>query len=250
MKSLSPRIKPTPDQISEIYIDESSQTKHRYLGLAGIIVHVQQRASLEAALAAARLPELPTGEMKWVKVSKSKLPAYKRFVDVFFDGVPNVAPLHYHSLIVDTTLINDAAHNKGSREIGFNKEVYQLAMKFGRLYKDRLFYVYPDDRSTPNVTDDVRTILNRGIAKTGDRRDWPYRRLHFRQSHSTPVLQLVDVLLGAFLFSLNGHRTATDASPAKCELSDHVLRRARIKYVNVDTAISGKFTVWHRQLRR
>lgn len=244
-----PRVASKPDQISEIFIDESSQTKHRYLGLGGLIVDLSSRAPLEAALAKARLPELPKSEIKWTKVSASKLPAYKRVVDVFFDGVVDVAPLHFHSLVIDTSRINDAAHNDASRDIGFNKEVYQLCMKFGRLYNGRIFHVYPDQRSTSQLTEDLRLMLNRGIAKKGDKRDWPYRRIHFRNSSTTPLLQLTDVLLGAFLFRRNGHRYAQDASPAKSELSDHVLYRARINNMELDTPMSGKFTVWNRKYR-
>jgi hypothetical protein len=249
MKSYKPRVAPTADQISEVYIDESSQTKHRYLGLAGIVVHLSSRAALETAILKARKPDLPTGEMKWTKVSTAKLPSYKRVVDVFFDGARGVAPLHYHSLIVDMHMINDKLHNDGSRDIGFNKEVYQLCMKFGRLYKDRLFHIYPDRRTTDNRTEDVRLILNRGIAKKGDRRDWPYRRLHFRDSKETLILQMTDVLLGGFLFHMNGHRKAPNASESKCELSDYILDRAGIRRVDIDTAVRGKFTVWHRKLR-
>jgi hypothetical protein len=36
-------------------------------------------------------------------VSRAKLPAYKRIVDVLFDS-PDL--LHFHSLFVDTTLLN------------------------------------------------------------------------------------------------------------------------------------------------
>lgn len=114
--------------------------------------------------------------------------------------------------------------------------------------KHRLFHIYPDQRSTPQETDDLRLILNRGIRKNGDKRDWPYRRLHFRNSRNTSVLQLTDVLLGAFLFHRNGHRHVEGASPAKCELSDYILERAGIEHVDRDTAIAGKYTVWHRRL--
>lgn len=211
-------------------------------------MHLESRAKLEEAIAQARLPELPTGELKWTKVSTAKLPAYKRVVDVHFDGIAGVSPLHFHSLVVDTSRLNDALHNAGSREIGFNKEVYQLAMKFGRNYSDRLFHLYADQRTTSGLTDDVRLILNRGIAKKGDKRDWPYRRLHFRDSKTTPLLQLVDVLLGALMFRINGHDKSTDASPSKCELSAHVLKRAGIKGLDRDN-FDPKCSVWHRQLK-
>jgi hypothetical protein len=235
--------------ISEIYIDETSQTKHRYLVIGGIILHSPRCAAAEQALHAARQPELPAMEIGWTKVSRSKLEAYRRFVDVFFDNPAHVGPFEFHAVVIDTHKLKDKVFNEGSRETGFNKEIYQLCMKFARVYRTPLFHVYPDSRTTKTRTEDLRLILNRGLKTTGDRRDWPFRRVHFRNSQDWQMLQLVDVLIGALAFRLNRHDQKPDASPAKLELSRHILNRARITDVSQDTAPKGKFTVWHRALR-
>jgi hypothetical protein len=244
-----PRVKPNAAQLSDVYIDESSQTQHRYLGLGGLIINTLDVPTFETALAGARLPDLPLrGELRWTKVSATKLAAYTRVVDLFFDRIAGVAPLEFHSLIVDTTRLKDRIYNKGSREIGFNKEVYQLCQKFRRNYKYRLFHVYPDARKTSSRPEDLRFMLNRGAANAGDPRDWPFRRLHPRDSKLTPALQLTDVLLGAVMFKINGHDLHANASPAKTALSAHVLQRANIRYPMVSTNRMGRFTIWHRDL--
>ncbi len=74
------RVPATEDKLSEIYIDETSQTKHHYLVLGGIIVHKSYLERFSDIIRRARSPELPHGEMKWEKVSRSKLPAYKRVI--------------------------------------------------------------------------------------------------------------------------------------------------------------------------
>lgn len=239
---------PAPEHVANIYVDESSQTKHRYLVLGGIIVPSVDHSAVSALIAEARLPELPKGEMKWTKVSKSKLAAYKRAVDAFFTGIDDFSTLDFHCLVVDTYKIDDKRFNEGSRDIGFNKEIYQLLMKFRRLYRG-LFHVYPDRRSTSQRTEDLRLILNRGSAKKGDGRDWPFRRVHFRDSDQELVLQIVDILIGAVAFKLNGHDRAENASPAKIDLCEHILSRAKVKDVTRDTSTAGQFTIWHRRLR-
>lgn len=238
-----------PDRFSDIYIDETSHTKHRYLALGGIIVPTRCVPDLNRAVMQARLPELPAGELAWTKVSRAKSAAYRRVVDVFFDNPCGADHLDFHSIVVDTTRIDDKTYNAGSREIGFNKEIYQLGIKFGRLYRSRLFHIYPDGRTTPRSTEELRLILNRGSAKSGDGRSWPYRRLHFRDSSTTLPLQIVDLLLGGLAYRLNGHRHTATASPSKCELSDYILHRAGVSDVFRDTTRSGRFTIWHRQLR-
>ena len=240
-----------PDYLkfSDIYIDESSQTNHRFLLLGGLIVPTSRVADLDSTIREARRPELPEKEMGWTKVSRTKLPAYVRVVETFFDNRTGIPNLDFHSLVIDTSQLDHRRFNEGSREIGFNKEIYQLAMKFGRLYPERLFHCYPDMRSTPSDPNELRLILNRGTAKRGDPRDWPYRRVHFRESHDVPSLQLVDILLGAIAYRQNGHHLVPGASPAKIALSDLILRRAGIADVTRDTPMRGRITIWHRQLQ-
>lgn len=233
-----------------IYIDESSQTGHRYLVLGGICVSNDDCHLVDEAFGRARIPELPAGELKWTKVSRSKLPAYMRVVDAFFDGIGGGKVFDFHSLVVDTHARNEALFNEGSREIGFNKEIYQLSMKFIRLYPGNLYHIYPDQRTTSSKTEELRLILNRGAAKNYRRVEWPVRRLHFRDSGIETCLQIVDILTGCIAFLNNGHHLAENASAAKCELACHIMSRARINNPAVDTAMGGRFTIWHRRLRR
>ena len=235
--------------LAEVYIDESSHTGHHYLVIGGIIADHSESQNISDSFAIRRCPELPHGTLKWTKVSKSKFIAYKRVVDFFFDFEP-IWRLDFHSLVVDTHFQKHGIWNEGSREIGFNKEIYQLAMKFGPLYPDKLFHIYPDRRTTDQSTDDLRRILNLGIKKHyNDKRDWPFRRVHFREPEDSQILQMADVLSGAIAWALNGHENRPNASKAKTDLSRHILARANINNVFIDTSIYGKFTVWHRRLK-
>jgi hypothetical protein len=146
-------------------------------------------------------------------------------------------------------MIDHRKYNEGSGEIGFNKELYQLANKIARLYSDHLFHLYPDNRETNQRPEDLRLILNRGRIKQGDARDWPFRRCQFRDSKTTLQLQLVDVLTGGIAYSLNGHGANDKASPAKKELSAYILQRAGITDIHKGTARIAKFSVWPRKLR-
>lgn len=235
--------------VTDIYIDESSQTKNRFLLIGGIGVPKSSVDAVNEILLSVRLPELPHGEMKWGKISNAKINAYGRLIRSFFDH-PLLAPLHFHCLIVDTHRLDHQAHNQGSREIGFNKEIYQLASKFARLYPDRLFHLYPDHRETLQRPEDLRVILNRGRAKAGDRREFPFRRCQFRNSKETPLLQLVDLLTGAVAWNVNGHGQIAGASQAKDRISRYVLKLAKVRDCTRSTSMTGKFTIWHRELRK
>ncbi|WP_313535089.1 hypothetical protein [Sphingomonas sp.] len=105
--------------MADIYIDESSQTRNRYLLLGGVIIPTMTVDLTNACLAAARLPELPHGEMKWGKVSTAKEKAYRRVVDCFFDAT-EFRGVHFHSVVIDTHGLDNHQHNGSSSEVGFN----------------------------------------------------------------------------------------------------------------------------------
>jgi len=237
-----------PKLLHDIYCDESSQTRHRYMVMGGLIVQTSRVSDVHARIAELRLPELPSGEMKWGAVSKGKLPAYRRTVDAFFDD-PVFAGVDFHTTVVDTWGQDHQKFGDGDRDKTFNKELYQLAAKFARNYPERLFHLYPDERETVHRPGELRDILNFGRRKNRDPREFPFRRAHFRKSHETPLIQIVDILLGGLAYRVNGHANAVDASPAKVELSRHILQRGGVRNPMIDTAMRGKFTVWHRQLQ-
>lgn len=238
-----------PDSYVDVYVDESSQTKHRYLALGAMVVPTRYAAMFREVVALARLPELPYGEMAWTKVSRSKLEAYRRSVDSFFKPEPELNNIQFHSIIIDTHKIKDSSFNGGSREIGFNKEIYQLLLKTFRLNSGKLMNVYLDSRNTPIPLGELRSVLNNGARRFKRDADWPFRRVQFRESHVCNCLQIVDILLGAVAFHVNGHRQSESASVHKADLSDHILRSARVRDPFRDTATAGRFTIWHRQLR-
>jgi len=239
---------PDPAFIREIYIDETSQTKHRYLLLGAVTIPLQDKPDALQAITTARLPQLPHGEMKWGKVSPSKIAAYQRTADSFFDH-PAFSNAHFHCIVIDTSRIDHKTYNNSDREIGFNKEVYQLASKCARLYPRDVFHVYPDHRETPHPPEQLRLILNWGRRKAGDRRSWPFRRWQFQDSKSSLLLQLTDIMLGAVAYQVNGHALSSEASSTKLNFSNYILEKAKVRDAMADTSMAGKFTIWHRRLR-
>ncbi|UFM63657.1 DUF3800 domain-containing protein [Paracoccus sp. MA] len=228
-----------------VYVDESSQTKSRYLIIGGVILRASEEPEILARLSAARLPDLPKGELKWGKVSRAKLEAYKRVCDVLFQ----YDRLHYYCVVVDRQKQRHEDFNGGSSDVGFNKEIYQLANKLAKHYTSGPFNLYLDQRSTNNTPEELRIILNRGRARAGDARRHPFRRCQFLCSKSTPMLALPDLMNGALAYRLNARDTAEGASSSKQDLCRHILGRASVQNPFQDTAVTGKFCIWHRRLR-
>src|SRR5258708_12881806 len=92
---------PLPEEahlFNDIYMDESS-TKLRYVGLGGIICPLSFGAKFAAAIIEARGSDLPAQsadgtlrEIKWNKVSDTKLEPYMRAAAPFFNFPIKIPP--------------------------------------------------------------------------------------------------------------------------------------------------------------
>ena len=220
------------EQHIDLYVDESSQTGHRYLLFGALMVRTRRVGVIEAAIAKARMPELPPDtEMKWNNASELKLKAYKRSVDVFWDKELLATwrkdkPFDYHCLFFDTTRTDDEIYNKGDRELGFNKELYEAILRCVLRQRKYLFHVYIDNRGKgPEAAYELKIILNNGLAKQGDARVSPVRHLEFIDSKASNCLQLADAFTGAIAYELNGHKEKEGASGARGALSHYIVRQ-------------------------
>ncbi len=140
------------------------------------------------------------------------------------------------------------ATGDGDGEIGFAKEFYFLCVPtIGNRLKRGLFHLYPDRRDTKQSLSEARNVMNAGARKYSNRTDWPYRELKFEDPEAKQSLQLVDILIGAIAYRLNGHYQKSDANPAKKELCEHILQRAKITDPTVNTPwFRPRLTILHR----
>jgi len=230
-----------------IYADESCKDAHKYLILGGLCLEFKDVDPVLQALTNVRFHHNTHGEVKWIKVSNSKLQFYMDFVDVFFDFATTDV-LHFHCLIADTTTFNHKLHNGGDAEIGFNKLIFQLLLhKFGRNYgKNYSLYAHLDERVTKDSPDKMRPMLNAALRKREIGTN-PFKRISFQNSKSTDILQLNDLLIGAIGFRRNGHHLRDGAAPHKVMLANHIRQRVSTVQgrIKANSSNAWRFTVWN-----
>lgn len=248
------------DLFCNVYVDESSQTKHRYLVLGGLLVPLSHFDAFEADIAAARDHTIPVTYadggprvIKWEKVNARNVDGCKKLVEAFYSfpkrhRLPARKNVDINCVVVDTSKkpLKDAGD--GDIEIGFSKQVYFLCVPLiGKRFKKELFHVYPDRRSSPQPLSKAQEIMNSGAKKYGDKRLWPYRRLRYHDPEKCQSLQLVDIFIGALAYKLNGHYDKPEANAAKKELCEYILARAKIINPFVNTLyFRRRFMIVHR----
>ncbi|MDA3807955.1 MAG: DUF3800 domain-containing protein [Thiomicrorhabdus sp.] len=156
-----------------------------------------------------------TGELKWAKVSNSRLSFYLELIDWFLAE----APLHFRSLVVlHKERLNHAQFNDGSHDDFYYKMYFSLLSKI--LSPDERYNIYLDIK-------DTRSRLKLRKLKEvlcNDRYDFTSQMIGHLQnirSHEAHLLQVCDFLLGAVSYR---HRKLVD-NPAKVEVIRHLEER-------------------------
>jgi Protein of unknown function (DUF3800) len=253
--------KPQPheaDLFYKVFVDESSQTKSRYLVLGGLTVPLDKADAFEAHIIAARDPVIAplddAGEprvIKWEKVKNRNVGAYTKVIDAFFGAltackVPVGERIDVHCLVVDTRKRDLRKTDDGDVDIGFNKQLYFLcSVMIRERHKQALFRVYPDRRTTSHSLTEAKNIMNHGARKHGAK-GWPFRHLEFEDPEKCQALQVVDIVIGALAYRLNGHYQKTEANSGKKALCDYIFKRGRIIDPLKNTPYGWRIAVWHR----
>ncbi|GIX17922.1 MAG: hypothetical protein KatS3mg119_2108 [Rhodothalassiaceae bacterium] len=232
-----------------VYVDESSQSGHRFLALGGIWIEKAHVPAVERRLLGLRSRHGLSGELKWTKLSPSRRLAYEAFVDVFF-ALHEAGILDWHVMFPEAARIDHTGYSGGDKELGFNKFLYQFLFHRIRLYPDaRPVRIYLDYRTTRHDPDrSLRPILNNALRRKLGTDSGPVAHVHFLDSKKSHLLQVNDIILGAMAYLRNDRHLGPSASAAKTAVARNILARAGLTGLSRNTPIPAKFSVWNFRL--
>jgi len=144
-------------------------------------------------------------EIKWSKVSNSKLQFYKELVDYFFD-----TDLRFRAVVVDKKKVNNGAF--GDDYDTFYYKMYYSLLNHNKnsLYNYNVYLDIKDDLSAYKV-EKLKEILN---TKFG-----VFRNVQNIRSHESILMQLADFIMGAISYNLNNEEKRVTA---KTQIIDRI----------------------------
>lgn len=128
-------------------------------------------------------------EIKWSKVSKSKLRFYLDLVDYFF-----ATDLQFRTVGVEKSKINNDAFNQDYDDFYYKMYYYLLNHNLSSLYKYNVYLDIKDTLSAYKVNK-LKDILN---TKFG-----VFRNVQNIRSHESIIMQMADFLMGAISYLHN-----------------------------------------------
>ncbi len=212
-----------PDIIN-IYCDESCHLENDgqpVMGLGAVVCRAEKLTAVSKALAALKEKHLARGELKWEKVSPSRLGFYKELIDWFF-AEPD---LRFRGWLVEhkERLAHDF-FNSGSHDSFYFKMYYYLLEPLVQWSQpgeaERTYRIYLDVKDTRSR---LKVRFLRDVLRN-KKRDFDGRlvsRLQSIQAEEVQLMQLTDFLLGALTDRNRPLRSPSGAQLACVELMEH-----------------------------
>ncbi|HGC8782533.1 TPA: DUF3800 domain-containing protein, partial [Streptococcus agalactiae] len=172
-------------------------------------------------------------EIKWRKVSNSKITFYEDLVNYFFDN----EHLNFRVVIIDKNKLNHKKYNQTHDDF-YYKQYFYLVRKF--LFEDDV-NVFIDIKDTNSIlkVNKLKNILE----------NWKQSPKHIKniqqiRSHENSIMQLADLLIGAVAYK----NRSFESSLARIRLSNLISNRAKHELTTNTKYNAIKFNIFKMEL--
>ena len=175
-----------------IYCDESCHLENdgkRYMVLGSVSSAYNQVKRHTERINNLKDKHKFNAEIKWSKVSQSKVQFYKELVDYFFD-----TDLRFRAVVVDKNKVDNESFGHDYDTFYYKMYYSLLNHNKNSLYNYNVYLDIKDDLSAYKV-ERLKDILN---TKFGI-----FRNVQNIRSHESILMQLADFIMGAISYNLN-----------------------------------------------
>lgn len=197
-----------------------------FAAVAGLAITRGSVSRIVTDLAALKEEYGKRGEIKWGNAKSFGGRAHRAYVDYLFLLISE-GKAHFH---IRFSSMDEYDHNLSGerRKIDtISKAFYQLLLhRTYRCYNERAIYIYPDDGEyTELLPNQIGALNHQGGEKFGGMVLGSVQEIQPRSSKTEPLLQLLDVPLGALAAIRNERHLQDGYSPVKKELAEYVLSK-------------------------
>ena len=229
-----------------IYCDESCHLEHDYqkvMLLSAIrCLKIERKRIYKDIRAIKKKHKInPNTEIKWVKVSKSKIDLYKDLIEYFFTN----DDISFRAVMINKEQINTKKFNKSFDEF-YYKVYYQLLT---RIIKPTMKnYIYLDKKDTRGSAKirKLHEVISNGIHDF----DMQYIiNVQTINSNESELLQIADVIMGAIGYLNRSEYSKENASSTKKELVDFIIKKSGYSLQKSTMLGEDKFNLFFLELQ-
>ncbi|MBN1559883.1 DUF3800 domain-containing protein [candidate division KSB1 bacterium] len=227
-----------------IFIDESCHLENDHfpiMGIGYVKVNEADYKKIKADIKKTKLEFKTPTELKWTKVSLSRLPFYKALIDYFFSH-----DICFRSILVKyKDKLDHDQFNQGEHDNFYYKMIYYLLRpNNGSEQQYRVFLDIKDTwgRSKLRKIKEVFQAFHQGQS--------PFVQFQHIRSHESEFIQLVDLFLGAITFKARNEHLKSNANPAKLELIRYLEEASGYTLDEGTVPWENKFNIFDHQPRK
>jgi hypothetical protein len=229
-----------------IYCDESCHLENDRIPvmLLGAVWCPREKAkTISAEIRRIKAQHNARGELKWTKVSNSRLIFYQALLDYFLSK----DQLNFRCVVVvGKDSLNHSYFNQGSHDSFYYKMYYQLLLNIVSR-PESVFNIYLDIKDTrgSRKINELRRILH---SKLGDSEQSTIPQIQLLRSHESELIQLADFLTGAIAYSNRDDIRKTN--PAKLNIIRKIRAQTGLDLAHTCAPWEDKFNLFIFRPRR
>jgi hypothetical protein len=227
------------------FCDEAAMLDEAYMGVAGLAISRRRIPSVLSDLRLLRdAHNSPRHEIKWQNTRRRGIPIRKAYID-YLASLIKRNEAHFH---IRFSPMDEYEHEGVRREFETaSKSFYQLLLhRTVRYYGQRCkIYVRPDNGECTRLLPTFKEALHvDGQLRYSSAADCIDSIIPLN-SEREPMLQLLDVTLGALTAHRNERHVRPDVGAPKRELAEYALPALGIRSLKGNRDDGNKFSIWN-----
>jgi hypothetical protein len=205
------------------FCDESSIVDERFMAVGGLAISQERLDEVTARIVELKAKANVTRELKWTNVKARAQNAHAAMVDLLAELVDR-KQVHLHVRFAPFQLYDHKMSGPRRRSATVSKMHYQLLLHRAlQFYGAHPIHIRPDDGDCTSQLVSYRDALTLEGQRKYDAHPSCVRSIEPRDSKREPMLQLLDVTLGAFTAVRNGRHERVHTATPKRLLADYAL---------------------------
>lgn len=227
-----------------IYIDESCHLEHDGFPIMCIGYTKIERElypEIKMAIKSIKLKHKTNTELKWTKLSYSRIDYYKELIDFFFNS-----PISFRCILVkNKKFLDHERFNRGDHNAFYYKMIYLLLNNkyvntSGENY--RVILDIKDSRGKERLLELDKCLNNKNNGES------PFEYFQHIRSHENEMLQLTDLFIGAITYKTRKNNLKQNASKIKCEIVDYIEKKSGYSLDDGTIPWEAKFNIFDFQI--
>ena len=231
-------------KIFNIFIDESCHLEHDGFPIMCIgytKLEYSQYQIIKEKIKKIKYKHKSLTEIKWSKLSMSRLALYKELIDFFFSS-----EIAFRCILVkNKSNLNHDKFNRGDHNAFYYKMIYLLLNNKYINPTDESYRVIldiKDTRGRERLSELAKCLTNKNKGNS------PFIYFQNIRSHESELLQLTDLFIGAITYKTRKENQKITASKVKCEVIEYLEKKSGYLLDDGTIPWESKFNIFDFQI--